>query len=173
MRKKPMTKRRKQKEFQRIGDILKNTLKRKKIPVHVQDHHLSDAWNTAVGPIIAGNTSVHKIKGDTLFIKVSTSTWMQQLQFMKHEILEKVKSSMDNQTIKNIYFSIGDVHPTVPKKEQQIPPDGNQHVIKDRDKKIIEKSTESLGDEELRTILKRVMTKEIINRRSRQDKKSP
>lgn len=168
-----MVRRRKQKEFQRIGDILKKTLKRKKIPVHVQDHHLSDTWNTAVGPIIAGNTSVHKVKGDTLFVKVSTSTWMQQLQFMKHEILDKVKSSMGDQTIKNIYFSIGDIHPTVQKKEEQIPPDGNQYVIKERDKEIIEQSTESLGDEELRTILRRVMTKEIINRRSRQDKKSP
>lgn len=143
------------------------------MPVYVQDHHLSNAWNNAVGPIIAGNTRVHKIKGDTLFIKVSTSTWMQQLQFMKHEILEKIKSSMGNQTINNIYFSIGDIHATVPKKEQQVPPGDNQHIIKDRDKKIIEKSIESLGDEELRTILKRVMTKEIINRRSRQDKKSP
>jgi len=168
-----MVRRRKQKEFQRIGDILKKTLKRKKIPVHVQDHHLSNAWNTAVGHIIAGNTSVHKVKGDTLFVKVSTSTWMQQLQFMKHEILDKVKSSMGNQSIKNIYFSIGEVRSTIPKKEQQILPDGNHHVIKDRDKKIIEESTESLGDEELRTILKRVMTKEIINRRSRQDKKYP
>lgn len=168
-----MVRRQKQKEFQRIGDILKKTLKKKKIPVHVQDHHLSDAWNRAVGPIIAGNTSVHKVKGDTLFIKVSTSTWMQQLQFMKHEILDKIKSSLADQTIKNIYFSIGNVHSTAPQKEQQILPDRNQHVIKDRDKKIIEQSIESLDDEELRTILERVMTKEIISRRSRQDKKSP
>ena len=168
-----MTKRRKQKEFQRIGDILKKTLKRKKIPVHVQDHHLNDVWKKAVGPIIAGNTSVHGVKGDTLFIKVSTSTWMQQLQFMKHEIMDKVKSSLGDQTIKNIYFSIGNVHSIAQRKEQQTSPYDNRHVIKDRDRKIIEKSIESLDDEELRSILKRVMTKEIINRRSRQDKKSP
>ncbi len=160
-----MRRRKKQEYFQRIGDILPTVLKKRKIPVHTRDHRLSDAWNKAVGPIISGNTRANNVKGDTLFVKVSTSTWMQQLQFMKQDIIDKVNAVLEDQTIKNIYFSIGDISPAPLKNGQKQTPDINQYTLRERDRKIIEESIVSITDEELRSILKQVMTKEIINRR--------
>lgn len=164
-----MARRRKQKHFQHIGDILQKALKRKKIHVPVRDRQVSDSWEKAVGPIISANTRADRIKGDTLYVKVSTSTWMQQLQFMKHEIIEKVNDTLQNQTIKSIYFSIGNIEPSAHKREGEQPDAPDHGRLRERDKKIIEDSTSSLSDEELKEILKRVMTKEIMNRRSRQE----
>jgi len=160
-----MRRRKKQEYFQRIGDILPKVLKKRKIPVHTRDHRLSDAWNKAVGPIISGNTRANNVKGDTLFVKVSNSTWMQQLQFMKQDIIDKVNAVLKDQTIKNIYFSIGDVSPAPLKNGQKQTPDFNQYPLRERDRKLIEESIASVPDEELKSILKQVMTKEIINRR--------
>jgi len=160
-----MRRRKKQEYFQRIGDILPKVLKKRKIPVRTRDHRLSDAWNKAVGPIISGNTRANNVKGDTLFVKVSTSTWMQQLQFMKQDIIDKVNAVLEDQTIKNIYFSIGDISPAPLKNGQKQTPDFNQYSLRERDRKLIDQSIASVPDEELKSILKQVMTKEIINRR--------
>ncbi len=167
-----MAKRKKQEQLLHIGEILTKTLKRKKIPVHVTDQHISHVWDTAVGSIIAANTRAHNIKNGTLFVKVSTSTWMQQLQFMKHEIMDKVNAGLENQTIKNLHFSIGDMSPVIDRNERDHSMQIDVNLLSERDRKMIDESTASLSDEELKDIMKRVMTKEIINRRTRQDKQS-
>ena len=163
-----MARRRKKSELNHIGAVLQSTFKKKKLRVSVKDQHLSESWQKAVGPIIAAQTMAQNLRGDTLFVKVSNSNWMQQLQFMKQEILNKVNAVLPDNTISNIYFSIGQI-PLPPHKSQpEALHDLNQYPLRTRDLKIIEKSTESISDEELRDILKRVMTKEIINRRIRQ-----
>jgi len=164
-----MARRRKKSDLDHIGDVLQKTLKKRKLRVSVKDQHISEAWQKAVGPIIAAQTMAQNVRGDTLFVKVSTSTWMQQLQFMKQEILNKVNAVFTDKTISNIYFSIGQI-PVPPQQGQpEALPDLTQYPLRTRDLKIIEESTKSISDEELRDILKRVMTKEIINRRIRQE----
>jgi len=167
-----MAKRKKQKQLLHIGEVLATAFKRKKMPVHVTDQHLSHAWDNAVGSIIAANTRAHNIKNGTLFVKVSTSTWMQQLQFMKREIMDKVNAALEKQSIKNIHFSIGDISPVIHGNEHAPPVNIDLKQLRERDRKMIEESTASLSDGELREIVKRVMIKEIINRRTRQDKQS-
>ena len=167
-----MVKRKKQEQFLHIGDILTKTLKRKKIPVHVADQHISHVWDAAVGSVIAANTRAHNIKNRTLFVKVSTSMWMQQLQFMKQEIMDKVNAELENQTINNIHFSIGDISSVINRHERDYSTQIDMNRLRERDRKMIEESTASLSDDELRDIMKRVMVKEIINRRNRQDKQS-
>jgi hypothetical protein len=163
-----MARRRKKSELNHIGDVLQSTFKRKKLRVSVKDQHISESWKKAVGPIIAAQTMAQNLRGDTLFVKVSNSNWMQQLQFMKQEILNKVNAVLPDKTISNIYFSIGQIPSPLHKSQSEAPPDLTQYPLRTRDLKIIEESTESISDEELRDILKRVMTKEIINRRIRQ-----
>jgi len=161
--------RKKQTEFQHVGEILQKALKKRKLHLRVEDHHLSDAWQKAVGSIISTHTRVHNLRGDTLFVKVSTSTWMQQLQFMKQEIIDKVNAVLENETIQNIYFSIGTIDPFATKQPQETKHDSGKILLRDRDRKVIEESTASISDDELKDILKRVMKKEIINRRNQQE----
>ena len=168
-----MRRRRKQGNLQRIGDILPKVLKKKKLHIHLEDRHISDAWKKAVGSIISAKTRAYKLKGDTLFVKVSTSTWMQQLQFMKEEIKEKVNAVLEKEAVKNIYFSIGIIGSASPEDKHGPGTDIGQYPLKERDKKLIEKSLASIPDEELKNIIKGVMIKEIANRRFQEDEKSP
>ncbi len=168
-----MRRRRKQGNLQRIGDILPKVLKKKRLHIHLEDRHISDAWKKAVGSIISAKTRAYKLKGDTLFVKVSTSTWMQQLQFMKEEIKEKVNAVLEKKPVKNIYFSIGIIGSASPKDKHGMTTDIGQYPLKERDKKLIEKSLASIPDEELKNIIKGVMIKEITNRRFQEDERSP
>ncbi|MDO8785420.1 MAG: DUF721 domain-containing protein, partial [Syntrophales bacterium] len=113
------------------------------------------------------------LKGTTLFVKVSSSVWMQQLHFLKEEIIEKINQALGGTTIKNIFFSIGEIHSAPLKGEEKQPVSMASHLLKDRDRKMIEESIAFLPDQELREILKRVMTKEISQRRFMENQKRP
>jgi len=136
------------------------------------DQNIRNAWNKAVGPQIAAQTRPNRLRKDTLFIKVSNSIWMHQLQFMKQDIIDKTNKILGREMIKDIHFSIAVISPSTPKNGGKfIFPD--QYPFNERDRKIIEKSSASVSDKELGNILKRVMTKEIIRRRMRENLKSP
>ncbi|MFA4916789.1 MAG: DUF721 domain-containing protein [Syntrophales bacterium] len=160
-----MRKRTPQTKLHKLGSILQTTLKKKNIFINFEDESLIQVWNKALGPQIAAHSRPFQLKGETLFVKVSSSVWMQQLHFMKEDILEKINQSWGKTTVKNIYFSIGEFSlPSLKGKGQQfVPPDA--YLLKERDKKLIEKSIVSIQDQELRELLERVMTKEISRRR--------
>ena len=147
-----------------MGDFLQRALKKKKIFLDLIDYRILDIWNKAVGPQISAHTNPFKFKNATLFVNVSDPAWMQQLRFMKQEIMDKVNLEWEKEEIKNIYFSIGDIHYTPPKVSDRFI-DFSQYPLKKRDERLIRENLSQLDDEELKDILEKVMKKEIVKRR--------
>ncbi|MDQ5984619.1 MAG: hypothetical protein CSYNP_00314 [Syntrophus sp. SKADARSKE-3] len=153
------------KKPQKLSDILQLALKKQKIPLHFEDQALRRLWDQAVGPQISAQTFPEHIKKGVLKVKVATSVWLHQLQFMKEEITAKFNELSGRDAITSIHFSIG-LPPAPRKTKAPIPPLQLQTApLKPRDQRIIKESLAVVGDEELRTILERVMTKEIGRRR--------
>jgi len=159
--------------LQRIDVILEKTLKKHHIPLKTEDRHLRDVWLQAVGSRIAAQTKPDCIKKAVLFVKVANSAWMQQLHFMKREIIEKFNDLHQTEPVKDIFFAIGEIAAPAAVKTDQAYCADEMPALKARDKKMIEKSLSAIADEELRDILRRAMTKEVIRRRmmeKRQDR---
>jgi len=158
--------RKRQTNLLKLGDFLHKTLKRRKINLDMADSSLVETWNKSVGKVIATQTFPFKIKNNTLFVKVSNSTWMQQLQYMKQDIIDKVNTAFVGKTVKDIYFSIGKIPAlSATKDEIEYTSEQDLHSLKKRDRRLIRESLKSIDDEELRSIIKRVMTKELSKRR--------
>lgn len=158
--------RKRQTNLLKLGDFLHNTLKRRKINLDMADTSLVDTWNKSVGEVITAQTFPFKLKNNTLFVKVSNSTWMQQLQFMKQDIIDKVNPAFADKTVKDIYFSIGKIPtPSATKEEIEYTSGQVLYSLKERDRRLIRESLKSIDDDELRSIIKRVMTKELSKRR--------
>jgi hypothetical protein len=172
VKEKSMHPRRRQKDLRSIGDVLQKTLKKMNISINSTNRNDWNVWYKVTGPQIAAQTQPQKLRGDTLFVKVSTSVWMHQLQFMKQEIIDKINESLGRETIKNIYFSIGAISPAIPKNKEKFP-FPRQYILNERDTRMIKESAGSIADKELSDILKRVMTKEIIRRRMREGSRAP
>jgi predicted nucleic acid-binding Zn ribbon protein len=66
-----------------------------------------------VGDIIARNAQPEKIRQGTLFVKVSSHVWMQQLQYMKDQISDKLNQKLGGEVVKNIFFYVGEISPPV------------------------------------------------------------
>ena len=168
-----MRKRGKQANLQKLGTILQGILKKHNILFDSEEQRLLEVWRKAVGPQISAQTRPEKFKRNILFVKVSSSVWMQQLHILKSEIIEKINQHVGNELVTNILFSIGEI-PSTPSRSPYVPSfSPESYPLKDRDKKMIEKSISSVTDLELKEILKRVLTKNIIRRRFSSTRKAP
>lgn len=149
-----------------VGDILQETLKRRNIPIDCRDQEIVTGWEKTVGPVIFQQTRPEKIRNKTLYLKVSTPIWMQQLQFMKTELIEKVNTALGKEAVNNIFFNVGAIEPQpskIPKKEFRL----NEHdfPLKPRDKRIMQESLAAIKDPDLGEVIERAMRKGIIRRK--------
>ncbi|OHE21554.1 MAG: hypothetical protein A2Z43_01125 [Syntrophobacterales bacterium RBG_19FT_COMBO_59_10] len=166
-----MRKRPRQPKPEMLGEILRKILKKKNIPSAGTDQRLLDLWRRAVGPQIAAQTYPDNMKRGTLIVRVSSSVWMHQLQFLKEDILTRINELSENEGIKGLFFSIGEIPPPPPGTAGAPPPDSTLPPLRGRDRNMVRESLEAVRDEELRKILERVMTREIARRRQREKRK--
>src|SRR5215470_10313408 len=96
-------------QIERLGQVLDKSLKRMEISPRLDEYGVWPIWNDIVGTTIARNAQPEKIRNGTLFVKVSSPVWMQQLQYMKEMIAESVNQRLKANIVKNIFFVVGRV----------------------------------------------------------------
>ena len=69
------------------------SLKRLELSTKLKEYGVWPIWNEIVGATIARNAQPEKIRNGTLFVKVASPTWMQELQYMKEMISEKLNQN--------------------------------------------------------------------------------
>jgi hypothetical protein len=140
---------------QSIRSILDRTLKSLEIDVPLKTYSILGAWNEIVGESVANQTQPRSIRNRILFIDVSHPTWMQQLQFLKPTLLEKINAFLGEPLIQDIRFKLGKISPTIP-----APP--KTHSLKDEklDKATlnrIESIVQKIDDQDLRKKVRDVL----------------
>ena len=64
-------------------------------------------WAKAVPMRVRKNASPVAIRGKTLIVNVSTSAWAQELQFMKEDLLERLRGAYPKSPIRELVFRVG------------------------------------------------------------------
>jgi predicted nucleic acid-binding Zn ribbon protein len=90
-----------------LGSVLKEALKASNIDVDLELLRLWDSWTDAVGPDIAKNARPAAIKRKLLVVNVSSAPWMQQLQYLKEELIQKLNQALGRKAVADIRFKIG------------------------------------------------------------------
>ena len=96
--------------IERLGQVLDKSLKRLDLSPRLDEYGVWPIWNETVGPTIARNAQPEKIRKGTLFVKVTSPVWMQQLQYMKEMIVEKLNQRLKTDIVRNIFFVVGQVN---------------------------------------------------------------
>jgi len=86
-----------------ISDLLKKHSYAKKSSLF----KIAEIWETAVGEGLAHNTSPWKMKGKTLEVHVPGSSWLQQLNYLKADMIQKINAYLGEECLDDIRFSIG------------------------------------------------------------------
>jgi hypothetical protein len=142
---------------QPIHSILEKTLKGLEIDLPIKTYAIWRAWKEIVGETVAGQTQPRAVRNRILFIEVSHSTWVQQLQFLKPTLLEKINAFLGEPPIEDIRFKLGKISPTWPAHSKP-----HVWLVEDLDGttlKRIEALVEKIDDEETKKVLRDVLTK--------------
>jgi predicted nucleic acid-binding Zn ribbon protein len=87
-----------------IKDILEQTLKLIKKPAAAQLMDLSHAWSQLLGPTISQKTEPVFLRNGVLTINTKSSSWNQELQLLKNQILQKIQDQFPSLQVKELRF---------------------------------------------------------------------
>jgi predicted nucleic acid-binding Zn ribbon protein len=92
---------------QQIGGALQSILARIDREGHFEIVRLVRLWPEVVGDAIARRTEVTGLKFHTAVVKVSGAMWIQELNLMKPQILERLRTTMGNDAVRDLRFVSG------------------------------------------------------------------
>lgn len=153
------------KKPQSIRSILEKTLKGLNMDVPLRTHSIWSAWKEIVGESVSVNAQPRSIRNRILFIEVSHSTWIQQLQFLKTTLLEKINTFLGEPLIEDIRFRLG----KIPIHMQPLP-EGKKWKDERLDKRVtdqIESLLEKMDNPEVKRGLREVLIRSAKLERSR------
>ncbi len=105
-----MTSEDKNREFVRLGSVIKNVLKNYRLESDEELTQIWSLWEKVVGPVIAENAQPAAFKGNILILHVNSSTWIQQLRFLKKDLIAKINDALGKEMVSEIKFKIGSLY---------------------------------------------------------------
>lgn len=94
----------KQKAWEHIGDVLTKVRSRKLGKMKQYDLWLH--WEEIVGPAVAKHAQPECWRNKTLVVKATNHAWIQELQFLRVEIMDKIRTLLPQTNIKDIRFEL-------------------------------------------------------------------
>jgi predicted nucleic acid-binding Zn ribbon protein len=157
-----------------IKDLIHGAFDNPNIAAKARENMIFPFWNFIVGPKIACHTNPYRLEDGILKVMVSSSSWAQQLSFMKEQILRGYLEMTGEELVKDIRFQIGKKIPDSGKKDkvEQLTLDFNKFKYPDEFQLgriqlpvetlfLIDEQVKFIKDEQLRTQMKSVMEKDF------------
>lgn len=149
----PIYLRKAMKKPQSIHSVLEQTLRGLELELPLKTYSIWSAWKEIVGEPISLHTQPQAIRNRILFVDVSHSTWMQQLQFLKPTLLKKIHRFLGEPLIEDIRFKLGKIHRT-----DSPPPQKREEPLDRKTVERIERLLENLTDEEVKKGFRNLLT---------------
>ena len=144
--------------MERLGDILHRTVRRLPLKRKLDDYAIWDIWEDTVGATVARNARPEKIRNGTLFVKVRAAAWMQQLQYMKDILLEKLNQRLEREAVRNIFFVVGEFPLDTPPESSEGPAPAVDTA------RLPERELGGIDDPELRDTLRSLLLNHLRKR---------
>ena len=156
---------------QRMKRILNTTLRKLGLDKRIKECSILPFWNEAVGESIALHTKPIKVYDGKMTVLVESSSWIQELTFLKSGIMERLNSTVGKKVIKDIYFKIGEIKKSFPEEKKEKRIDLESIKLDGEKRRRIEESLKKIEDPEIKEILKNFLTKEAKYETIRDEKR--
>lgn len=143
-----------------VADLLTEALRGKPAERRLKEGRIWLLWDEAVGERIASRARPVAFRDGTLTVAVANAPWMQQLNFLKGGIIEKLNVLLGGPVVRDIYLKAGAVEAHV-----EAPPE-RPHPIRQltgAEQEFVATETTSIEDPELREIISRLMAKHLAS----------
>ena len=88
----------------RLGDVLRATLERLPEAQRLADHAVWAHWETVVGPTLARHARPERLRRGLLVVAVDSAEWMQELQFHKRELRDRLNARLGRTAIRDLFL---------------------------------------------------------------------
>jgi predicted nucleic acid-binding Zn ribbon protein len=140
-----------------IRSILENALKGLEIDGHVKTYSIWGAWKEIVGESVALHARPHAIRNRILFVHVSHPTWVQQLQFLKSTLIDKINTFLGDPLVRDIRFHLGKMDAeTSPRQKKE---SWQSQRLEEETSKRIETLLQNIPNEDVRESLRSLLIK--------------
>ncbi len=68
---------------------------------------IREAWEAALPPALLSHTRLTDLRRKELWVEVSSSPWVQELQFLKPSLLKKLEYLLGQGVVVNLRFQVG------------------------------------------------------------------
>ena len=90
----------------RVGDVLRGALRRLPDAQRLADHALWTHWDAVVGPTLARHARPERLRRGVLVVAVDSAEWMQELQFLKHELRERLNARLGRAVVRDLFLAL-------------------------------------------------------------------
>jgi len=125
------------------------------LKTRVKGFAIARVWKDVVGDHIARRAQPSNLMGKTLYITVSSSTWMEELRYLKLEIIKGINARLKEDLVEEMVFKLGRVDKGHSKKEAH----PTHPTLSKEEKRVIERLTSPIKDDGLREVVIRVLEK--------------
>ena len=119
-------------------------------------------WDRAVGEQIASKARPAAFREGVLTVVVSSAPWMQQLGFLKRQMIEAVNRDLGEELVRDIYLKAGSVSAPTESPQPAKPP-CRELTTQERERILQEAAT--IADDDLRTAFVNFQTAYLRNSR--------
>jgi predicted nucleic acid-binding Zn ribbon protein len=88
----------------RLGDVLRAALGRLPEAQRLADHAVWTHWDAVVGPTLARHARPERLRRGVLIVAVDSPGWMQELQFLKHELRERLNARLGRSAVREVFL---------------------------------------------------------------------
>ncbi len=94
-------------EPQAIGNVVAELMARRGLNRTRTAEECEAAWREAVGPFLAGQTRIGAVRGGVVEVLASHSALLQELGFLKAEIIGKLNARLPGAPVVDLRFRVG------------------------------------------------------------------
>jgi hypothetical protein len=143
-----------------VSDLLGAVLRGTPVEKRLHEGRIWQFWEQAVGSRIASHAVPAAFRDGTLTLTVDSAPWMQQLTYLKQELIAKLNGELGEELVSEIYMKAGRVSVPAPatpwvQKRRQLSAD---------ELRWISEQSQSVADPDLRAVFERLIKRDRENR---------
>ncbi|PSQ96400.1 MAG: DUF721 domain-containing protein [Bacteroidetes bacterium SW_9_63_38] len=89
---------------QPLGDVLEDVIEQLGLEEKMDEARVIETWAAVAGPDINGVTESAWMKGSTLYVKIRSSTWRQELHMNRRQWRTRLNDELDAELVDEIVF---------------------------------------------------------------------
>jgi predicted nucleic acid-binding Zn ribbon protein len=91
-------------EAQSLGEVLKQLISRMGIGRKLDEARMVDAWGIVAGPQVIAVTDSVWVKGNKLFVRITSSTWRHELHLQRQQWKSKLNEYLEGDFVDEVIF---------------------------------------------------------------------